>query len=304
MMQHWLSADWPVSQICALIGQVTRSTRPLSPKTSGCRGKSSELFPRFSWWFLPTTLVFSDHKFVLLAIMAPSTSDPGGEQTDLWVFGYGSLTWNTCFPYTERVVGSVPGFSRRFWQANTVHRGTPDQAVTWGVAYQLKGRGQVTRALQHLTIREGALGGYTTEVARFIPADESLPSRDVLVYLSTEENPLYLGHSTQQETAVAIAAAVGRCGHNAEYLFKLSRFMRTSVPMVTDDYLFGLEAMVKNLLGQERAQELETSQTVADELSLTCRKDSVPMPCRFEYLPCRTVAECQRIETRPASESG
>eukprot|EP00058_Branchiostoma_floridae_P025837 XP_002611327.1 hypothetical protein BRAFLDRAFT_114121 [Branchiostoma floridae] len=248
--------------------------------------------------------------------MAPSTSDPGGEQTDLWVFGYGSLTWNTCFPYTERVVGSVPGFSRRFWQANTVHRGTPDQpgrvatlvpdkkAVTWGVAYQLKGRGQVTRALQHLTIREGALGGYTTEVARFIPADESLPSRDVLVYLSTEENPLYLGHSTQQETAVAIAAAVGRCGHNAEYLFKLSRFMRTSVPMVTDDYLFGLEAMVKNLLGQERAQELETSQTVADELSLTCRKDSVPMPCRFEYLPCRTVAECQRIETRPASESG
>ncbi|CAH1268439.1 CHAC1 [Branchiostoma lanceolatum] len=261
-------------------------------------------------------MIANSYSDIHLATMTPSATDPDGELTELWVFGYGSLTWNTCFPYTARVVGSVPGFSRRFWQANTVHRGTPDKpgrvatlvpdekAVTWGVAYQLKGHGQVTRALQHLTIREGALGGYTTEAARFLPADESLPTRRVLVYLSTEENPLYLGHSTQQETAVAIAAAAGRCGHNAEYLFKLARFMRTSVPMVTDDYLFDLEAMVKELLGQERAEELETSETVADELSLTCKKDSIPMPCRFEYLPCRTVAECHRIETRPASESG
>lgn len=45
----------------------------------------------------------------------------------LWIFGYGSLCWNPGFEYQQSVAGYVRGFSRRFWQGNTTHRGTEDK---------------------------------------------------------------------------------------------------------------------------------------------------------------------------------
>lgn len=45
----------------------------------------------------------------------------------VWIFAYGSLCWRPGFEYEEKVLGHIKGFVRRFWQGNTVHRGTVDK---------------------------------------------------------------------------------------------------------------------------------------------------------------------------------
>lgn len=56
---------------------------------------------------------------------SPSGQAEGAElAAPVWIFGYGSLVWRPGFEFTSRKVGFIRGYSRRFWQGDTFHRGS------------------------------------------------------------------------------------------------------------------------------------------------------------------------------------
>ena len=117
----------------------------------------------------------------------------------MWIFGYGSLIWRPSFPFVDRQAAWIEGWTRRFYQASTDHRGVPEapgRVVTlleapgercWGMAYQLP-VDQLDEILDHLDYREK--GGYTRHTVKLhFAATEShgLPD-EALIYIATTCN--------------------------------------------------------------------------------------------------------------------
>merc|ERR1711879_259261 len=171
----------------------------------------------------------------------------------LWVFGYGSLCWRPGFEYGDSVIGHIKGFSRKFWQGNTTHRGTPDkpgrvatliedhEAVTYGVAFQLINEA----ALDYLNNREVALGGYISHITMFIPRDPSRMPMPVLLYVATPSNQQWLGQATPEKIANQVLECRGDKGHNVEYVLKLAEWIRDKLPEVQDEHLFRIELDIR-----------------------------------------------------------
>lgn len=153
---------------------------------------------------------------------------------NLWIFGYGSLVWRPGFPYQQRRPGFIHGYTRRFWQGSTDHRGTPDapgrvvtllrehEAVCWGVAYEV--------ATEHvedvlLTLDHREKGGYERIYTRAtLTAHEREPQTelDVLVYIAAADNPCYLGPAPLEEIAGIVRVSQGPSGSNLDYVRRLA----------------------------------------------------------------------------------
>ncbi|CAB4070470.1 CHAC [Lepeophtheirus salmonis] len=149
--------------------------------------------------------------------------------SSLWVFGYGSLCWNPGFDYKCTSIGYIHGYSRRFWQGNTTHRGIPGQpgrvatlveekdSRSYGVAYELIG----DEALKYLEMREVTLGGYATRFTTFYPSHSNEPF-PVLLYIATPINQLWLGPASESEIAEQVIHSTGNTGHNVEKTYSAS----------------------------------------------------------------------------------
>lgn len=195
----------------------------------------------------------------------------GSDAKSLWVFGYGSLCWRPGFRFDKAVVGYVRGFSRKFWQGNSTHRGTTskpgrvatliedDKGCVHGVSFAVSGEA----AIPYLQQRECTLGGYVTHFTTFYPLGDSSTSSNsqvlrVLVYIATPKNDLWLGDAPPVSIARQIAESRGDSGHNAEYLVRLADFMREHCPQSADEHLFEIEREMRRYVTDDLQMDLET----------------------------------------------
>lgn len=119
------------------------------------------------------------------------------------------------------------------------------QVSTWGRAFQFTDEAST---LAYLSDREQSIGGYTTIIAQFYPRDPKEEPFPVLVYIALPCNPLFLGSASLDQMARDIAHSTGICGPNVEYLAKLAAFMKIHIPNESDDHLYRLEDLVRNIL--------------------------------------------------------
>lgn len=174
---------------------------------------------------------------------------------DLWIFGYGSLVWRPDFPYLDRRPAFIEGWTRRFWQGSTDHRGVPGapgrvvtlvaepRAACWGMAYRIAaGAADAVRA--HLDYREK--GGYRLERLRlsFASSERGAAALDGLVYIAIPDNPNYLGPAEAEAIARQVRAAHGPSGPNIDYVLRLAEALREIG--ADDPHVFAIERLLRH----------------------------------------------------------
>jgi cation transport protein ChaC len=170
----------------------------------------------------------------------------------VWIFGYGSLVWRPSIDFEERRAAYVTGWSRRFWQGSTDHRGVPgapgrvvtlvpdEEQRCWGMAYRV-GTGVRHRVLEELDYREQ--GGYERHQVEIRFAEDRLEPVAGLVYIATPSNPNYLGPASLVEMAAQVLSSTGPSGSNVEYVERLAAAL---VDMgAEDEHVFALRRQLE-----------------------------------------------------------
>ncbi|QUS35779.1 gamma-glutamylcyclotransferase [Falsirhodobacter algicola] len=148
----------------------------------------------------------------------------------LWVFGYGSLIWDPCFPVERRVLARLDGWQRSFCMASVHYRGTPDAPglvlaldraeghFCHGVAF-LVAEGAEDAALAALRERELVSSAYLE--MRLPLAD---PAVTALTYVIDPGHVQYCRHDAETQAQI-IARAQGERGPNRDYLANTVRHL-------------------------------------------------------------------------------
>lgn len=174
----------------------------------------------------------------------------------MWVFGYGSLVWNPGFDVSERVLATLPGYSRSFCMRSIHHRGTEDQpglvlaldectrSRCSGVAMAVQDGAQ-DQVLEYLRERELISSAY---LEKWLPL-QLADGREVeaVVYVIDADHVQYCGGLDLEEQAQIIARAHGGMGPNTEYLYNTASHL-TELG-IHDPDLAWLTRRVKSLVG-------------------------------------------------------
>ncbi len=145
--------------------------------------------------------------------------------TDIWIFGYGSLMWRPGFAYREVRNARIFGYHRALCVYSITYRGTPDApglvmgldrgGSCCGRAF-LVGADEAQKAVDYLDARELVTGVYRP---KFIKAHLDDGRRvDAYAYIARPEHRQYAGRLSLEKTVSILRTASGREGPSLQYL--------------------------------------------------------------------------------------
>jgi cation transport protein ChaC len=170
----------------------------------------------------------------LIPCQMPPITPPDKEssQTDLWVFGYGSLMWRPGFEFIEQVPARLIGEHRALCVYSFDHRGTPEKpglvlgldrggacrGVAFRVAPELRGR-----TVEYLRGREQTTNVYR-EVWRSVwLGNEARQRVSALTYVVDRGHVQYAGRLSLIEQFHLVQQGHGRSGNNRDYVLATVR---------------------------------------------------------------------------------
>lgn len=144
--------------------------------------------------------------------------------SDIWVFGYGSLMWNPGFEHVESRPALLHGWHRSFCIYSHRYRGTPEcpglvlgldrGGSCRGMAYRVA-KSRALEALDYLWDREMVNGVYTPRILHPGTPGGRPPCH---AYTVDRAHRQYAGGLPDDEMVRLIRQGVGLGGHNREYL--------------------------------------------------------------------------------------
>lgn len=124
------------------------------------------------------------------------------------------------------------------------------------MAYKIA-EGKEEEVLKHLDYREK--NGYDRYETHFHPIDDS-PPKPTVVYVANEHNPSWNKNHNLSDIAEQIHEASGPSGPNPEYVYNLCDAMRQYFHNITDDHLFELEEILREMEAENDADEAERNE--------------------------------------------
>jgi cation transport protein ChaC len=147
------------------------------------------------------------------------------QQSDLWIFAYGSLMWRPDFAFVERQKARLAGYHRALCIDSHHYRGTPDRpglvlgldrgGSCVGVAFRIP-EAERAATLEAVRTRELITGVY-----REIQADVLLPDgrrQTVVTYVADRSHRQYAGKLDRAAMLDRVRHGVGAAGPNVDYV--------------------------------------------------------------------------------------
>jgi cation transport protein ChaC len=178
-----------------------------------------------------------------------SESEP---ESDLWVFGYGSLMWRPGFEFIEQVPARLIGEHRALCVYSFDHRGTPERpglvlgldrgGACRGIAFRVAAK-QRHATIAYLREREQTTHVYR-EVMRSVWLDNVERTRvSALAYVVDRGHVQYAGRLSLTEQLHFVKQGHGRSGANRDYV--LSTVKAIEAEGFRDQQLHQLAAMLR-----------------------------------------------------------